>query len=310
MAAKTAAQEEFDNLIEANTNGSRSRIHPEDRHDHDDEDKDELDEETEFRNGQVDDAMRMPVFDRGRGVSAYTLPHQSFDSGRTTGVKGVIADARSYEMARRDGSWRGKLRSVSGHRLGSRIGGKSKDRSKKSAGDSYLNSDSEEDEEFLEQWRESRRQEIQREGNDIRNRRTSPSVRRFGRFDEVDALGYLDAIEKVGRETVVVVFVYDHEVCVLRSPLFLFYANMTQCPVSQVIDTALTPLVATNPAIHFVKVHYEDIEFDNAGVPAILAYKNQGDLFANLTYIIDQIPDDTLFDTAALRDVLKKHNIM
>jgi hypothetical protein len=29
----------------------------------------------------------------------------------------------------------------------------------------------------------------------------------------VDALGYLDAIEKVGRETTVVVFVYDHEVC-------------------------------------------------------------------------------------------------
>ena len=34
----------------------------------------------------------------------------------------------------------------------------------------------------------------------------------FGRLDTVDALGYLDAIEKVGRETVVVVFVYDHEV--------------------------------------------------------------------------------------------------
>lgn len=68
------------------------------------------------------------------------------------------------------------------------------------------------DEEFLERWRAQRRVEMQSEGKDIRNRRTSPSVRRYGRFDEVDALGYLDAIEKVGRETVVVVFVYDSEV--------------------------------------------------------------------------------------------------
>lgn len=68
--------------------------------------------------------------------------------------------------------------------------------------------------------------------------------------------------------------------------------------------------MAVHPAIHFIKVHYDEIEFDNAGVPAILAYKNQGDLFANLTYVIDQIPDDTLFDTAALRDVLVKHRVI
>jgi hypothetical protein len=83
-----------------------------------------------------------------------------------------------------------------------------------------------------------------------------------------------------------------------------------QCPVSQLISEALTPLVSQNPGIHFVRVHYTDIEFDNAGVPAILAYKNQGDLFANLTYIIDQIPDDTLFDTRALEMVLRKHKIL
>ncbi|KFY00226.1 hypothetical protein V490_01427, partial [Pseudogymnoascus sp. VKM F-3557] len=151
----------------------------------------------------------------------------------------------------------------------------------------------EDDEEFLEKWREERRKELERDGSDIRNRRTSPSVRRFGRFDEVDALGYLDAIEKVGRDTVVVVFVYDIE-----------------CPVSQVIEEALIPLVARHPEIHFVKVHYDDIEFDNAGVPAILAYKHQGDLFANLTYIIDQIPEDTNFDTQALKNVLRKHKIL
>lgn len=83
-----------------------------------------------------------------------------------------------------------------------------------------------------------------------------------------------------------------------------------QCDVSQVIHSALLPLVSANPTIHFVRVHYEDIEFDNAGVPAILAYRNQGDLFANLTYIIDQIPDDTVFDTKALKDVLGKWGVL
>jgi hypothetical protein len=83
-----------------------------------------------------------------------------------------------------------------------------------------------------------------------------------------------------------------------------------QCPVSQVIEVALANLVPVNPAIHFVKVSYDEIEFDNAGVPAILAYRNQGDLFANLTYVIDQIPEDTPFDTQALKDVLRKHHVL
>jgi len=93
-------------------------------------------------------------------------------------------------------------------------------------------------------------------------------------------------------------------------PLMVHKLTQPQCAVSQVITDALVPLVSANPTVHFVKVHYEDIEFDNAGVPAILAYKNQGDLFANLTYIIDQIPDNTEFDTAALKTVLRKHNVL
>jgi len=68
--------------------------------------------------------------------------------------------------------------------------------------------------------------------------------------------------------------------------------------------------VPTHPQIHFVRVHYADIEFDNAGVPAVLAYKNQGELFANLTYIIDQIPEDTNFDTRALEGILRKNKIL
>jgi len=51
-------------------------------------------------------------------------------------------------------------------------------------------------------------------------------VRLFGRLDTVDAMGYLDAIEKVGRETVVVVFVYDHEVC---ATLATIHRSLSTC---------------------------------------------------------------------------------
>lgn len=76
------------------------------------------------------------------------------------------------------------------------------------------------------------------------------------------------------------------------------------------IESALRPLVSQNPTIRFVKVHYEEIEFDNAGVPAVLAYRNQGDLFANLTAMIDMIPDDDDFDTESLKSLFEKHQII
>lgn len=167
--------------------------------------------------------MRMPTFSGGGGGETLRLPPPAFDHGRTTGVKGVIADARSYEEARRSGSWRNRFA-----RSSSNARGEKDDREKENKRATFLKDDGEgsasEDEEFLERWRQQRRMELQNNGGDIRNRRTSPSVRRFGRFDEVDAMGYLDAIEKVGREVVVVVFVYDHEVC-LFSP-FSFHISM------------------------------------------------------------------------------------
>lgn len=64
------------------------------------------------------------------------------------------------------------------------------------------------------------------------------------------------------------------------------------------------------PAVHFVKVHYDDIEFDNAAVPAVLAYRNQGDLFANLTGIIELIPEESDFDSEALATLFRKHSII
>jgi hypothetical protein len=69
-------------------------------------------------------------------------------------------------------------------------------------------------------------------------------------------------------------------------------------------------MITEFPYVHFVKIHYEDIEFDPAAVPTILAYKNQGDLFANLTGIIDMIPEHEDFDTDSLKKIFHEHRIL
>ncbi|KAL1868462.1 hypothetical protein Daus18300_005895 [Diaporthe australafricana] len=289
--SKTAAQEEFDDFIAKNSTGPDDNIHPEDRaevarerdlHARDNSD----DEEENYCAAKVDAAMRMSTYDT-RSTADLMLPPASFDSGRATGVKGVIADARNYENARRN-KWSEKMRNArrSVIEFASVKSSSDKSDSEQSGG--------EDEESFLKQWRESRRRELESEDrSSVRNRRTSPSSRMYGRFEEVDALGYLDSIEKVSRETTVVVFVYDHD-----------------SDVSSTIESAMMPLVRSNPAIRFVKVHYEEIEFDQAGVPAVLAYRNQGDLFANLTALIDMIPDEEDFDSDTLKKLFQEHRIL
>ncbi|CAD6506214.1 BgTH12-07141 [Blumeria graminis f. sp. triticale] len=282
MAVCSAATEEFNNLVSKASSSEKSIHHPADikdyAYEHEDE---EHSEEVQHLRSTIDKTMRMSVCNR-----QLCLPHRDFDRGRTTGVKGVIADARSYEEAKRNVESRGNPGASRNQVTVNSASATSLLRNEEGASDP-------DDDDFIKMWRQQRHMELQGMGRDIRNRRTSPSMRRFGRFDQVDAMGYLDAIEKVARETIVVVFVYDPE-----------------CPVSQAITDALKPIVSDHPAIHFVRVHYVDIEFDNAGVPAILAYKEQGKLFANLTYIIDQLPDDAFVNTQALESVLKRHHIL
>lgn len=236
MTSPTPAQEEFDGFLSKNNWENNSNVHPEDRYtaareaSHSSED-----EEDRYRARQIEAAMRMPTLDnRGAGGVEIKLPPASFDAGRTTGVKGVIADARSYENARRS-KWKDRVRAARRTVFGADGLDSERHNKRSSSADSDGSVPADEDEErFLEQWRESRRRELEAETRNgaIRNRRTSPSMRVYGRLDEVDALGYLDAIEKVGRETVVAVFVYDHEVsecCSLHSWKSRDNANRLAC---------------------------------------------------------------------------------
>jgi hypothetical protein len=209
--SSTAAQEEFNDLISKNTH--RETLHPEDRNDPDNRPDEDLDEEDQYLNAQIDAAMRMTT-----APTQLQLPPATFDSNHSTGVKGVINDARNYESARKN-KWMNRVRAArrsvfgldgfQGQNITTNTSGN------RSRSDSETDDDanSNDEESFLQEWRESRRRELESEANKtVRTRRTSPSVRVYGRLDEVDALGYLDAIEKVNRDTTVVVFVYDHAV--------------------------------------------------------------------------------------------------
>ncbi len=45
-------------------------------------------------------------------------------------------------------------------------------------------------------------------------------------------------------------------------------------------------------------------------MPAILGYQNQGDLFANMTGIIEMIPEHEEFGSESLRRLFQKQNIL
>ena len=144
-------------------------------------------------------------------TATYRLPSTLFDAN--TGPKGVIADAQSFNRAKKR-SFRKTLASLTNNPFST---------SSRSEKPPYLNKDNlssdnsgseqgeSEDEEFMRQWRENRLRELTA-GAMAGQRRHSPSKRIFGSFDEVDANGYLDAVEKVGRDVVVVVCIYDPEV--------------------------------------------------------------------------------------------------
>lgn len=66
------------------------------------------------------------------------------------------------------------------------------------------------DDDFVKTWRKNRLAEL-KTGN-ATTRRQSPSKRKYGRVEIVDAGGYLDAVERVSSETIVVVTIYNDKV--------------------------------------------------------------------------------------------------
>ncbi|MCJ1348281.1 hypothetical protein MMC31_006512, partial [Peltigera leucophlebia] len=218
--------------------------------------------------------------------ATYTLPAHTFDAN--TGPKGVIADARSFETAKKR-SFRQTLHAFSNGQSTLLLGGskqkKQYEREKSASPD--ISADDDEDD-FMRSWRAKRLDELANMNQDLRTRRQSPSQRKYGTLLAVDPSGYLDAVEKVPSDTTVVVLIYDDESI-----------------LSVVVEDALQILARKHATIRFVKLHQLDAEMDEIAVPGILAYKG-GDCFANLVSIMSELPAGREMNSSALEIILQR----
>ncbi|KAJ5098486.1 hypothetical protein N7532_005487 [Penicillium argentinense] len=255
-----SAQEEFNQLV--NSNRERASVHPEDR------DPDEAhfsDDEPSTRNlrqsQRVLDSSDEDEVDRNMVSSRnYHIPNTVYEAN--TGPKGVIADAQAFERARKK-SFRQTLLSAAGfdpNGFGSKA---TRDQTPPSS----------------DRWV-------------VGARRASPRGRRYGTVDTVDAAGYLDAIERVTSDTVVVVCIYD--------PL---------CDDSAIVEECLVTIARRQPSTRFVKLHQEIAEMNHIQAPALLAYRG-GDVFSTIVDVIRNIPKGRSCSADSLEDLLKLNRVL
>lgn len=205
--ASTAAQEEFNSLVQQSFTASRT--HPEDEAtltpEHSDSEHNDSDP-TAQKYYEKDEDAGDEVAAASKMRSAYYIP--KLRSEANTGPKGVIADAQAFEQAKRQ------------HRFSfARKGRKSTSPPAPAVvphayrNEDYEKSSEEEDDDgFMARWRQRRLQELT---NKRFARGPSPnngSKRTWGSLVRVDAEGYLDAVEKSPASTVVVVFIDDSQV--------------------------------------------------------------------------------------------------
>lgn len=138
----------------------------------------------------------------------YHIPSTSHFTANT-GPKGVIADARSFDLARKQ-SFRQTLQAFATSQAPP-LASRKKSTGRQVSREKSTSSEDEEDD-FMRTWRASRMEELSSMSAKLRTRRQSPSQRNYGSLVAVDPAGYLDAVEKVSADTIVVVLIYNDEV--------------------------------------------------------------------------------------------------
>ncbi|OAX81074.1 hypothetical protein ACJ72_04587 [Emergomyces africanus] len=269
----SSAQDEVDRLLNQKEKVS---CHPEDSRASDNDSNLSLSDDEESLTYVHSDTETDPSSNMISKGSGYHIPTTVFEAN--TGPKGVIADAQSFERAKKR-SFRRTLMNVAGLDYPNSTKEEHDTRQAKEVSPSPDETD---DERFMRQWREARMLELQRRNK----RRASPSRRRYGTVEVVNANGYLDAIEKVTPDTVVVVCIYDPE-----------------SPESNIVEDCLTTVARKQSTTRFVKLHHEIAEMEHITPPALLAYKN-GEVFATIVDIFRQLPSGRNCSSASLEDLL------
>jgi hypothetical protein len=247
--------------------GEVSRCHPEDASGSNREN--DLDDSSSSSLKIDDDELINDSTIPGTGSKDMPILHSSHLTGSyQTGVKGVIADATSFETARRKTSRKQQRQDING----------------------FIGDGESDDEDFVRTWRKNRLAELRNSG--AVSRRRSPSKRKYGLMETVDPVGYLDAIEKVSPDTIVVVTIYDDK-----------------SDESQFVEDCMNNLCRRFITTRFIKLHHYDAEMDAAMAPAVLAYKG-GELFANILRIADEIPPGRNLSAESLELVLRRANVL
>ncbi len=266
-----------------------STSHPEDRDNSSDRsEEDEKPTKTLNQISESDDAdddgdniHKMATTTQTR--ASYTIPNTTHYAN--TGPKGVIADAQSFARAKKT-SFRTRLTDMRNNlSFRSEKSTSEKDtrpqiRSTFSDTDIAL-SEEDSDPDFMNTWRQTRIQELQQKSAQGA-RRISPSRRTWGVLSDVDANGYLDAIEKVSDEDIVIVLVYDSEISRSRD-----------------VEDELGMLAYKYSTTRFVKLHQDIAEMETVEVPAVLAYR-AGDVIATISGA----------RAHGLEDMLKKQRVL
>lgn len=281
------AQEEAERYLSSREHHTS---HPEDRgnsSDHSDaEDEKHVPQQTNSDPDTDDDdvAANMATMTQTRTQSnAFHLPTTAHYAN--TGPKGVIADAQSFQRAKQS-TFRDRFANFTNQFRSSEKQQASKSTQSRTGSSSPRSdvalSEEDSDSEFMTQWRAARLQELQAQADGKAQRRVSPSRRIWGTLQEVDANGYLDAIEKVSPEDVVVVLIFD--------------PTSTQ---SKEVEDELGMLAYKYNTTRFVKLDSDTAEMKEIDVPAVLVYKD-GDVFATVSGA----------KADGLEGVLKKHRAL
>lgn len=199
-----AAQAEFDAIYDAQEKNTTT--HPEDARDFSSSDNDSTTLRSSNDGSSSPRSTAMPS-------ATYHIPSTT-NFNANTGPKGVIADARSFDTAKKR-SFRQTLRAYSNGELSPPLFGKSKKPAFNFAHEKSPSPDAsadDDEDDFMRTWRADRLNELANMNQDVRTRRSSPSVRKYGTLVTVDPIGYLDAIEKVHADTTVIVLIYDDRV--------------------------------------------------------------------------------------------------
>lgn len=197
----SAAQDEFNELMR---DKERRSGHPEDDARSFLSLTDDEDDTPNASRAQSEDEAPRPSMSQARHV----IPTIRFDAN--TGPKGVIADAQNWRDARRNN--RISLRSTSSlaSRLDNGLSLRELNQREKANGlDEEDDEDDDHDDDFMAKWRQSRLKELQVGGPENKRRSRERSRNVYGHLTAVDGDGYLDAIEKVAADVVVVVYIYD-----------------------------------------------------------------------------------------------------